>query len=276
MKSCQPDFPDLFAWWDATKLQFKATAIQYCVRKRKRQSLLEDSLQQRLTTEKQKINPDLELVRTIDEQLNSVITDRLKGAPIRSRAQWMEEGEKPTSYFFKLERSKQSTACITKLETTTGIVTSNQDILDTARSFYQSLYGYEPADEDCQQWLLEQLDTQLDDNNRSMCEGPITREETNTALAHMHANKLPGPDGLTTEFYRTFWTVIAPDLIELYNLAFEYNVLSPSQKESILRLLFKKGNRHWLKNWRPISLLNCNYKILATTLYLRMRPPYHW
>ena len=85
-------------------------------------------------------------------------------------------------------------------------------------------------------------------------------------------NKSPGPDGLTTEFYRTFWNELADDLVEVYNYAHLEGNLADSQTKSILRLLFKKGEREYLKNWRPIALLNTDYKILATTIASRLRP----
>lgn len=223
-------------------------------------------------SEKRKLNPDVQAIQHIENELTSVITERLKGAQIRSRTRWIEEGEKPTSYFFKLERTKQCNACISKLNTPAGDITSNEQILETITNFYQALYSEETVNDECQKWLLEQLETSLDDRTRSQCEGPSTREEADAAIAHMHLNKSPGPDGLTIEFYKTFWSTLAPYVIDIFNLAFEYEELTSSQKESLLHLLFKKGNRLWLKNWRPISLLNCDYKILATTLYKRLQP----
>lgn len=82
----------------------------------------------------------------------------------------------------------------------------------------------------------------------------------------MHMNKSPGPDGLTTEFYNTFWNDFAPDLLEVYNDNFLRGQMSNSQQEALLRLLYKKHERELLGNWRPISLLNTDYKILATVL----------
>lgn len=47
--------------------------------------------------------------------------------------------------------------------------------------------------------------------------------------------------------------------------------LSTSQSRAIIRLIYKKGDRHLLKNWRPISLLNCDYKIFTTVLSKRLQ-----
>lgn len=46
--------------------------------------------------------------------------------------------------------------------------------------------------------------------------------------------------------------------------------MSASQRTGLITLLYKKGDRTDLKNWRPISLLNCDYKILAKMISLRL------
>ena len=115
------------------------------------------------------------------------------------------------------------------------------------------------------------MDKQLNKSARDSCEGPITRKELDAAIQKMQDNKAPGPDGLSTEFYRTFWPLLAGDLMEIFNLGHDQGQLSESQMTWLLRLLFKKGERELLNNWRPISLLNTDYKLLATVLATRLR-----
>ena len=51
----------------------------------------------------------------------------------------------------------------------------------------------------------------------------------------------------------------------------EKTSLSYSQRTGIIRIIYKKGNRNDLKNWRPISLLNTDYKIIKTALTNRLK-----
>ena len=61
-------------------------------------------------------------------------------------------------------------------------------------------------------------------------------------------------------------------VVESLNRSFERGELSPSQKRSIITLLAKSGSdRQLLKNWRPISLLNIDYKIASNVLANRMK-----
>ena len=86
----------------------------------------------------------------------------------------------------------------------------------------------------------------------------------------MKRNKSPGPDGLTLEFHRRFWSKVELLLINSYNESYHKGELSISQKKSLISLLYKKDNPEKLDNWRPISLLNIDYKILAHALANRL------
>ena len=77
-------------------------------------------------------------------------------------------------------------------------------------------------------------------------------------------------NGFTNEFYEAFFDLLGKDLLNSYNEAFNKVSLSISQK--IGATLIPKGdeNLSYLKNWRPISLLNIDYKILSKALAKRM------
>ena len=97
-----------------------------------------------------------------------------------------------------------------------------------------------------------------------------------TRFAVYLKGKNPCADGLPLEFYVKFWDQLSPILLQLYNYSFDHGSLSPSMQESITRLIFKKDDPKNLKNWRPISLLNVDYKILSKALtnrLLRSYPP---
>ncbi len=100
--------------------------------------------------------------------------------------------------------------------------------------------------------------------------GPITDKEVEDAIGWLQTNKSPGSDGLTAEFYKHFCEEITPILTHTFNKIFESRQLSPSQKLAYIILLFKKGDARYLTNYRPISLTNADYKILAYILTSRL------
>ena len=89
----------------------------------------------------------------------------------------------------------------------------------------------------------------------------------------MTNNKPPGEDGLTTEFYKTFLDLFIPILDDVYNNKCLQGKMPKTMRSSIVNLIFKKkGSSLLLKSWRPISLLNLDYKILTHILANRIRP----
>lgn len=88
----------------------------------------------------------------------------------------------------------------------------------------------------------------------------------------MGCNKSPGSDGLPAEFYRIFWNDISDYLLNSFHYAYLRGQLSVSQKRGIIKLIPKKDTElYFVKNWRPISLLNCDYKIAAKAIAIRLK-----
>ena len=87
----------------------------------------------------------------------------------------------------------------------------------------------------------------------------------------MKNNKSPGYDGKPKEFYKIFWNDIKHYHYESLIQSFEKGELSFSQKLSILSLIHKKGPTDEFKSYRPISLANCDYKILAFVIATRLQ-----
>jgi len=88
----------------------------------------------------------------------------------------------------------------------------------------------------------------------------------------MKKGKSPGPDGLTVEFYCSFWELIENSLFSMYKECLEQKEMSATMKQGIISLI-PKPNKDLLiiDNWRPITLLNIDYKILAFVYATRLK-----
>ena len=85
-------------------------------------------------------------------------------------------------------------------------------------------------------------------------------------------NKSPGNDGLTKEFYGGFWDEIKGLLIASASEAKHRGELTISQRQVIIRLIEKKDrDKRYNKNWRPISLLNVDTRIISKALSERLK-----
>ena len=109
------------------------------------------------------------------------------------------------------------------------------------------------------------------EDTKLLCEGVLSTQECYNALQTFSNGKSPGNDGLTAEFYKTFWDLLGQQLIDSLNYSYLHGELSNTQKQAIIKLLEKKErDRRYIKNWRPISLLNVDVKIASRAIALRL------
>ena len=88
----------------------------------------------------------------------------------------------------------------------------------------------------------------------------------------MGNNKSPGNDGLSKEFYICFFNEIHSYLLQALNMSFREGQLSSSQRQAVIVLIEKKDkDKRFLKNWRPISLINVDAKIASKAIALRIK-----
>ena len=119
--------------------------------------------------------------------------------------------------------------------------------------------------------ILSTCKFKLTDHEREICEGLFTLDELTAALKGLQTGKTPGSDGLSTEFYLCFWDDLGELLLSVLNESFHAGSLAKSQYEGLLRLVYKKDERRLPKNWRPISLLNTDYKLASKVITERLK-----
>ena len=88
----------------------------------------------------------------------------------------------------------------------------------------------------------------------------------------MTSDKTPGTDGLPCEFYKVFWRDVSQILISALNYSYDAGKLSVSQRRGVIKLIPKKDtDPNLIKNWRPLTLLNCDYKIATKAIASRIK-----
>lgn len=96
-------------------------------------------------------------------------------------------------------------------------------------------------------------------------------QECAEAIKHMKNNKSPGLDGIPIEFYKIFWNKIKDYFYSCIIENYLKEEMSYPQKLSVISLIFKKGERGSLGNYRPISLTYCDYKIMTFVFACRLQ-----
>ena len=266
--------------WEFLKVMVRGATTEYATRKKRHRVNLLEVYRHRLSRLEHQFheNADIETendINQIKSEIENLLEYEIRGREIRTKIKFLEEGEKPTKFFLTLEQRNFNKKNINRLRTSSGSdVTSAKDILSEIKTFYTDLYSKKTNTLNLEVNNLDNFipTIKLSEGQRDTCEGPLTEEELAAALLTCKNDKSPGSDGLPSEFYRMFWNEIKTVLTNALNFAYQQSHLSLTQKEGIITLLPKKGKDPLLiKNWRPISLLNQDYKLATKVIARRIR-----
>ena len=149
------------------------------------------------------------------------------------------------------------------------LCTDQQRILKEQSDFYKQLYT---INKEVVFGLENKTDKFLNEADQAGLEAEITAEELHRTLQSMKSNKAPGCDGLTKEFYEVFWEPLQTEILMMYEVVLDQKKLAPSARKGVMSLIPKKGkDARYLKNLRPLTLLNIDYKLIAKLLADRMK-----
>ena len=214
----------------------------------------------------------IEILKTKKITLANLLDTKVQGALIRSRVQNITEMDAPSSFFFGLEKRQGQRRQIHSLLSATGQeLTEPGRIRKRAVEFYASLFKSEYKNNE---ELMDEVCGGLPQMSReatSELDSPLTLKELYAALQSMQGKKAPGIDGLTVEFYKASWNILAQDILDVFDESLESGSLPLSCRRAVITLLPKKGNLQDIRNWRPVSLLCTDYKILSKVLAKRLR-----
>ena len=82
---------------------------------------------------------------------------------------------------------------------------------------------------------------------------------------NLYRNKSPGLDGIPAQLYQTFQFTLEW-LFQIIEKLCTKKKLTETMTTSTVNLLFKKGDRRQIENYRPLSLACTYYKILAKVI----------
>ena len=164
--------------------------------------------------------------------------------------------------------------CIECVNSSDGrVLRSNREIRETFRSHFRDRFIRCP-DLQVQEFCNYLADfPHLGQAEAASCEGVVTECEVRNALKQTGLNESPGLDGLPDEVYLRMSHIFVPILTSMFNHWFAQGAIPGSLTKGVITLL-KKGGRHVrgeLNDYRPMTLLNTELKILARVLANRLQ-----
>ncbi|CAI7934905.1 Hypothetical predicted protein [Podarcis lilfordi] len=170
-------------------------------------------------------------------------------------------------------KKRQKLNTVTNLEVEGRNIQNPAEIRNCFQRYFKQLYTQGPLKgTDLDQFLKTNGLQKISQENKLMLNYKITEQEIEGAIQNMQLGKSPGPDGLTSRYYRSLKEWLIQPLKEVCNEIMEGRRAPESWKEAYITLVPKtETEKTQLKNYRPISLLNVDYKIFADILAKRFK-----
>jgi hypothetical protein len=111
----------------------------------------------------------------------------------------------------------------------------------------------------------------LSEEEAAALDSDFTLLELDTAAGEGKVRSASGIDGFSNGFIKKFWKFFRAPLLAYMNTCFGKKELTDNFRTASVRLIPKKGDLSLIKNWRPISLLNCFYKVISRAVNNRLK-----
>jgi hypothetical protein len=222
----------------------------------------------------------------MDSMIQSLQQELVDIAALKSGITWREKGERSARYLKNIHQQRSHQQMITALQPPPSNdhephsqqpesrpINDLPTMKSYAQTFYQQLYSIDHVDEQQIDRYLERIrfERQLTPTDQTTLLAPITTEDLITQSSRASIHSSPGSDGLGYPFLKLLFQIpiLEQTLLAVYNDALS-GVIPQSWQDLRVRLLPKKGDLSSLRNWRPISLINCDAKVFTRILSKRL------
>ena len=183
--------------WEFTKCKIRTETIIYAGHKARCKNMREKETLNKLSKLEENLNLTNDQTMLIEyenckKEWETIQTEKTNGAILRSKALFVEEGEKNSKYFLNLEKRNYDSKHMKSVIDSKGtVINTPKNILEEQASFFEKLYTTHKC--------IEESKT-----NKSL-DSSLTVMELTATLKEMSNDKSPGLDGFTTNFYKFFW-----------------------------------------------------------------------
>lgn len=217
--------------------------------------------------------PSLDLaIFNLQQELVDIMT-------LRANVRWREKRERSAAYLKRTHTTRSNQQSMAVLQSGTEDTTPINDphtMRSHTQAFYQHLYNIDPVEEITIDTYLDHIHfpSQLSVEDRASMTTPITMLELQHQAKRVSALSSPGDYGLGYPFVSLLFNlrVLRPLILQVYNDAVDLGIFPSSWQSIRVRRLPKKNDLSLLKNWRPISLINCDAKVFTRLITRRLAP----
>jgi len=192
------------------------------------------NLQNVLEAELSRTTPDQASIDDLKAQLLECYEEEEKFWRQRSRIQWLNSGDRNSSFFHAVTRGRRAQNRFSVIENAAGLAFYKEgEIVNTIADYYRDLFAYSSTGQ--LQVVQEVISSRVTPEMNEALIALPDDQEIKAAVFSIHADKAPGPDGFSAGFYQSFWDIIGDDVSkEIWNF-FASGSLRNRQNETHVR-----------------------------------------
>ncbi|XP_020266679.1 uncharacterized protein LOC109842189 [Asparagus officinalis] len=198
---------------------------------------------------------------------NNLLDCELSFYQQKARILWSVQGDRCTSYFHSVIKSKRDQNRILMLYNSAGEKLSDEEkITSEFITFYKNLMGTSSVTA-----LVDRNGPCLSEAQARILSNPVNSEEIKEAVFSMSDIKAPGPDGYGISFYKSAWGIVGDEITLAIKDFFKTGKLLGEINSTAITLIPKVQCPRNPSDFRPIACCNCLYKIISKILANRIR-----
>ena len=274
---------------DVLFLEIRRITIKYSANKKRERTAQQQAVLHDIAALESELIKSNNNFITVNEQLQSkrieleaIYEHQAQGAFVRARAKYKMEGEKPTRLFCSLEKHNAVQKYIPQLKVSKDglevTINEQKEVEGEIFKYYENLFSNKDdllCEDSIEQFLGPEATISIPKINNFEQKNTdlISCDELTQYLKRAKNNAAPGSSGFTNEFYKFFWRDLKTFVTNAINDGYEKGMLSVTQRLGIITLI-PKGDKDkiFLKNWRPLTLLNSLYKMVSGCIAERIKP----
>uniref|UniRef100_A0A670J9A9 Reverse transcriptase domain-containing protein n=1 Tax=Podarcis muralis TaxID=64176 RepID=A0A670J9A9_PODMU len=266
--------------WDASKAVMRGLLIQQNAWKRNNREKKTKEILRQITDNEQKLikKPNNEKIRqeikTLQTQFAMIIDKEVEWNIKRLRQKNFEFANKSGKWLAWLVKKRKEENTIGRIQINGKETTCPKEIRRGFVDFYRQLYRNKERNnrKKIERYLLEKTVRKIPTDQKEQLNAPIQREEVEEGIRELKRGKAPGPDGFTSSYYKEMKDKLITPLTEVMNGILKERDIPKTWQEAFITIIPKQeSDLTQVRNYRPISLLNTDYKIFAGILAKRLK-----
>eukprot|EP00253_Pinus_taeda_P013898 PITA_13898 len=210
----------------------------------------------------------------LEKHKNQILLAKEEEWRLKSRAIWLKAGDKNTSFFHNYAKGRKSANTIWQLMTEEGREAKTFEALSSLGvNHFKSLFkdnGEITIAEAIQ--TAQSFHRYVEEEEADSLMEPVSKEEVEGVIKSMAKEKSPGPDGWSVELFLHFFEQIGEEITKVVEESRLKGEMYSPFNATFIALIPKKEAPETFEDFRPISLCNSIYKVIAKVIALRIKP----